>query len=452
LGSARRGEGDLPQALEAFRDAAEIASALGDPALLVGVGDGALKAGDAPMAIETLDAAVAVLRAAGNIRETGRAFVLLGKAQWENGASDRASEALWEAVRLLEPMGPSAELVQALTWSSNLHMLAGRAAEGIAVARAGLPMAESLGLDGAVGHLLNTIGSCQVTMGDGDGLSMLQHALERSLESGDVEALGRAYTNLSEAQILFLRLPEGLETCHQGRDAMRRLGAPQWEWYIASNEVWVLAWLGRLDEGEALAREILDTQPGVVGVPGCINTGTALAWMLLCRGDCDGARRFVDDAGGPARDLGDPEQLSVLLAVVAELEEACGNLEAARRAAATAVEVALATASLSFGAYVVVPAVRLLGAAGAGPILDRLRSLDDQPSFRAKLTEADALLSGDAALFARAADIYSSLGAALDEARCRLEAGDLERADELIVRCGVERGPLGARLAELAGR
>jgi hypothetical protein len=313
-------------------------------------------------------------------------------------------------------------------------------------------MAERLGLDSAVAHLLNTIGSCQVNVGDSAGLELLQDALERSLESGDVEALGRAYTNLSEAQILFLLLPDGLETCQQGRDAMRRLGAPQWEWYVASNEVWVLAWLGKLDEGEVLAREILDTQSGVVGVPGCINTGTALAWMLMCQGKCDDARRLIDEMDGPARDLGDPEQLSVLLAVEAELEEACGHVEAARHAAAAAVKVAIDTTSVALAAYVAVPGVRLLGRGGVGALLDQLRSLDDQPSFRAKLTEADALLSGDAALFAKAADLYCSLGAVLDEARCRLEAGDLEQAGELIRKCGVERGPLGARLARLAGR
>ena len=77
-------------------------------------------------------------------------------------------------------------------------------------------------------------------------------------------------------------------------------------------------------------------------------------------------------------------------------------------------------------------------------------SLPHHPSFEARLTEADALLGEDQALFARAADLYRSFGAAIDEARCRLEARDLERAGELIRQCGIEGGPLGSRLDELS--
>src|SRR5205807_3211998 len=140
---------------------------------------------------------------AGDPRETGRGLVLLGKAHWEDGAPERATNLLAEAAALLEPLGPSPELVQALTWSSNIHMLAGRVDEGVAVATAGLPMARALGIDSAVSHLLNTLGTCQAASGDSAGVALLHQALEWGGRSGDAEASGRAYTNLSWALLQF---------------------------------------------------------------------------------------------------------------------------------------------------------------------------------------------------------------------------------------------------------
>ena len=56
------------------------------------------------------------------------------------------------------------ELVQALTWNSNLHIVTGRAEEGLAAAHAGLAMAQALGIDRAVSQLLNTMGTCRACL------------------------------------------------------------------------------------------------------------------------------------------------------------------------------------------------------------------------------------------------------------------------------------------------
>jgi hypothetical protein len=64
------------------------------------------------------------------------------------------------------------------------------------------------------------------------------------------------------------------------------------------------------------------------------------------------------------------------------------------------------------------------------------------------VAEADGWLGGDAAQSARAADLHQSFGAACDEARCRLNAGQIDRARDLIERYGLEAGPLGRRSRE----
>jgi hypothetical protein len=67
------------------------------------------------------------------------------------------------------------------------------------------------------------------------------------------------------------------------------------------------------------------------------------------------------------------------------------------------------------------------------------------------VAEADGWLRRDAAASARAADLHASFGAVCDEARCRLAAGQLDRAWELIERHGLEAGPLGNMHQELTG-
>ena len=94
-------------------------------------------------------------------------------------------------------------------------------------------------------------------------------------------------------------------------------------------------------------------------------------------------------------------------------------------------------------------AARLLPPERAGELVDRVRPAVRDPSWEAVLTEAEAILERDPARFARAAELYASLELPYQEARCRLEAGELDRAKEIIARCGLERGPLGTRLSEL---
>lgn len=65
------------------------------------------------------------------------------------------------------------------------------------------------------------------------------------------------------------------------------------------------------------------------------------------------------------------------------------------------------------------------------------------------MDEAEGVLHGDGELFAHAAEIYRSFELRSQEARCRFEAGDLDRASELIGRFGLENGPLGAGLRNL---
>jgi adenylate cyclase len=418
------------------------------PAVLMRLGRAALLAGRPTGARTALIEAAAGWRNAGDAPRQGEAMALLGRAHWEAGDADRARAALEEAVDLLEPLGPSSELVQALVWSSTFTMLDGHREEALAAAQRGLELAERLGLDVARSHLLNNLGACEVDGGNPAGADRQRRALELGETTGDPEAVGRAYVNLSSTLAGLRNLTESLAVSQRGREVMRGLGSPAFEWFIAANEGWVLAELGRFDEAEALCREIIADQRAVVGVAGFVNAGNALAWLLTARGRYGEARALLDDVVPEARRVGGPLLFAHVLTVEAELEEARGNVAAARQAAAEAVDVVAADFSPVFAAPVVPAAVRLTPSETSRALVDKLRPHVAVPAFAAPVAEADGWLGGDAAQSARAADLHQSFGAVCDETRCRLNAGQRQRARDIIEGYGLEAGPLGRRWRE----
>src|SRR5213078_2765423 len=79
-------------------------------------------------------------------RERPAVLMRLGRAALLAGRPTGARTALIEAAAaaLLDPLGPSPELVQALVWASTFSMLEGHREDGAAMARRGLEMAERL--------------------------------------------------------------------------------------------------------------------------------------------------------------------------------------------------------------------------------------------------------------------------------------------------------------------
>jgi hypothetical protein len=171
--------------------------------------------------------------------------------------------------------------------------------------------------------------------------------------------------------------------------------------------------------------------------------------VLLARGRYGEARELMDEIMPLARGLGGNEFLSLGLFLETNLERARGNLNAARQAISEAADMVLETPTVWHVAVILDAAAHLLPKERVDELLDRVRPAATDPSFEVMVAEAEGLLSGDAERFKRAAEIYVSLEMPYAEARCRLEAGELDRAREIIDRFDLREGPLGARLREL---
>ena len=134
------------------------------------------------------------------------------------------------------------------------------------------------------------------------------------------------------------------------------------------------------------------------------------------------------------------------LGVEVELEWGRGNLAAAAQSLAEAIQLVLESATVIHVLYVLVPAAAL-GATRVEELLDRVRAPGLDTVFQATAAEAEGWLSDDADSFGRAADLYASLELPYQEAQAALGAGQLDRAEAIIKRLGLESGPLGSRLA-----
>jgi len=387
--------------------------------------------------------------ARGDDRRAAQALATLGRVHWISGDGQRAIDVLARAIHILEPLGPSPELVRAYLWSSTTDMLLGRSDTSMAAAIRGLELAAGLGLDGERSQFLNNIGVCLSFEGDPESIERLREAHELAERSGDAEAIGRIYSNLPSCLAIFYRHREAIELCERGREVMRVLGSPGYESFIAANEAQSLAPLGRYEDARALATEALAFSRATNAAPGIVNAGSTLVKVATRRGRLDEARAMADEAVPQARGLGGAEFLGLILSQEAELELARGNLASARQAAEEAADVVTSVPALSHLVDLLPVAARLLPQDRVRVLLDRVRPYVRDPSWEAVMAEAEGWVEGGAERFARAAELYGSLELHYEEARCRLEAGHLDRARELITRFGLESGPLGARLREL---
>jgi class 3 adenylate cyclase/tetratricopeptide (TPR) repeat protein len=416
--------------------------------LLLTLGSTAHLAGDTSTARVALVEAADGWHRLGRPAQAGSALATLGRVHWVGGDTERAAQVLEEAIATLEALGPSPELVQSYTWASTLHMLQGSVDESTPLAERGLAMAEELGLDGFRAHLLNTLGSSQVFAGDHTGIERIEQALALALEAGDAEAIGRGYVNLGSALDEIGQGARAIEVDREGRETMRRLGAPQFETFIAGNEAAGLVHVGRLKDAETLARELLEEHRPVLGVPGIVSAGMTLLEVALRRGRYDDARQIRDEILPLARGLGGAEFLGGTLAIVAWLEHSMGNLASARQAIEEAVGICFATPAREHWLRVLPAAARMLPPVEVAALLDRAHGSAATPMAEARLAEAEGLARRDGEASHRAADIYRSMQMPYEEARCRLDAQELGRARELIDAYGFGDGPLGCALRD----
>jgi len=388
--------------------------------LLMKLANAALLAGDASAAREAFVEAEAGWRTLGNDGQAGAALATLGRLYWLTGDTEQAVDVLHAARTLLEPLGTTPELLRAYVWGSTLDLVVGRIEEAASAAASGLEIAESLGQTGARSHLLTTLISCQIHQGDLAAVEKLREGIELAESSGEAEAIGRAYINLTTHLQWLSENREAITYTRRGRDRMRRLGASYLECMLQAVEAEALVDLGRYAEAEELGREILGPLRSSATTPGLVKAGGALCAALARRGRYEEAGGSLNETLPLARRLGGMEFLARTLSFEAELENARGNSASAQQAAAEALKVMLSTKSFAHWFWMLGTVARLVPLQEITPALDTLTALAGKHArFDAGLLELKGILRKDPVILEEAAELYASLELPFEEARCR---------------------------------
>jgi DNA-binding CsgD family transcriptional regulator/tetratricopeptide (TPR) repeat protein len=195
-------------------------------------------------------------------RQAAACYTMLHRNAQAVGESRVASDALDQAVALLPPDVPSAELAGVLAEQARSLMATECYEQAEAKAREAIAVARAVGARVTEGHATNTLGVCIFEQGETEqGLALVQRSLVIATELANPGQLDRAYNNLMYIYNQAARLEEAAQLVFKnvdGRDFMvgARLSA------AGQDSAEALIRLGRLDEAEDLLQQIPERGTG----------------------------------------------------------------------------------------------------------------------------------------------------------------------------------------------
>jgi DNA-binding NarL/FixJ family response regulator len=263
-------------------------------------------------ALEEIDA-VLVPEVAGELHER------LGRYLWAAGASEAATAAYEEAVRLVPAQRPSRARARVLgAWGQAL-MLLSRFGESRERCEEAIAIARSVGARREEGHALNTLGVDLACLGEpGTAVAHLESARAIAEEVGDLDDLARAYLNLAEILAGPLdRLEDAVDVARDGVALCEEVGL-DCDYGVSLRAIAAGAQfeLGRWEEAEAVVAEAAERSPIECAA---IDFHLAGAKVAAGRGPLDAADRHLAAVTELMTNTRDPQYIGPLAARRAEL-------------------------------------------------------------------------------------------------------------------------------------
>jgi len=280
-------------------------------------------------AAHAYEQAIAAFEASGDVRAAARATSRYGRVLWRLGEA-RYREADDTALAMLEPWGPSPELVDVLAIRAGTSYVSERHAEAIAFADRAIELATTLGLP-APARVLGLRGGARFALGDAGGLDDTRRALEAALGQGLGRDTGVLYNNLAED----LGRAEGprarLELARQGAAFTQRRGIAEWVQPLGGLTARALADLGRIDEARALTAKLLSDADTAEDRLHQLYLRAADIRLSARRGELSraGPVEWVEQAVKKAREFGEPQWLTTLLVLAAVARAGAGDARGA---------------------------------------------------------------------------------------------------------------------------
>jgi class 3 adenylate cyclase/tetratricopeptide (TPR) repeat protein len=237
--------------------------------------------------------------------ETVRAGAMLREysqfLKWA-GATDEALQRTDEAVELLEPFGPSRELLGAYCTRAGENMMIGNLAVWEHWTAVTLEMADQLNLPEYRMRALQYRGIAGAIRGDPQGKADLEEAVRLGYELGLGKETSIGYDNLAD-WVSFLEGPAaGLAIYEEGMRFAERRGNGVNRMWMRAETTWRLFDLGRWDEVIAASQDVRRWHEGR-GLPQpVVIAGTQEAKVHAFRGELDRAEELMAELLPAARE------------------------------------------------------------------------------------------------------------------------------------------------------
>ena len=313
---------------------------LADPATVAGLHDGfAYEASLLDRWHEAADArerALTLWRDVGDRLREGDTLRWLASSMCSLSRGDTGIAAAQDAIALLEPLGPTAELAWAYATLASMWMMRGVIRDAIGLARRAQAIAWPLGLTKVLSSALNTE-ACAVQVIGGGWAGTLRQSLDIALAGRHEAEAARAYGNLHACCVAERDWAAAERYFTQGIEYCDDHDLTTYSIFLRSERTSVLERTGRWDEAEALCRELLRQGGPSPNIRLC-----PLNWLgtILARRGEPGAWECLDEAIRYADGAGEPQSIVPVRLARAEAFWLEGKLAEARREAELADDVA----------------------------------------------------------------------------------------------------------------
>jgi len=371
------------------------------------------------------------------------------------GRHDEAEAAGRTAVAILEPLGESPELADALHRLGWYLWRRGRTDEAEPLLRRAVGMA--LRVDAKLAHAesIQTLAVCLYQTGNSDeAITTIDEAYRLAKEIGEFSNLMRAYVNLpSILGDLGSDYRRCEEVLREGLELAQRAGSLSHMGWLSGNLGDAVGQLGRLEEAEELLRTAVELAIQVGDEPLRGMRLTALAWVVLFRGRVDEAEAIHRASIPVLKENPEPQALLFVPLMDGNLALARGQDAAAAASFAEAIEQLRAFNVMAVpGAFPEI--VRVLARTGRVEEAEGYRDLSrdvHSPAAQANAALVEGLLASDPAearrLLQQGVAGLEGMGVRIDAARAMVDlaramrrVGEdprpvLERAREILVEC-----------------
>jgi class 3 adenylate cyclase/tetratricopeptide (TPR) repeat protein len=296
--------------------------------LLARHGEALRQRGRYPDAAQAYEQAIELFRARGDVASLAQAMGGYGLVLGHLG-DPRERTLSADALALVEPLGPSPALVQALAEEAGTRMMWGDLREAIEHAARALVLAAQLGLPEPA-RALGFRGMAGLLLGDAGGLDDMRQARDAATAQGLGRDVAILYLNLAEGTWLVAGPRQRLDLVREGARFAKRRGIDEVELVLDMETVSVLADLGSLEEAMSLAGELASRLEETGGIFSLLGVRCAQLWALSVRGDHEAAAILSQWVEHHAREYASPETLAVAYPRVAALRVAQGDATGAR--------------------------------------------------------------------------------------------------------------------------